>query len=118
MLQYETDEACLEAVAKIRWPEGFRCPRCDHDRACILSRQRIRQYYGCKYHASPMVGTLFENTRLPLSKWFAAIYLSSADKGGISVERLRKMINVQWRTAQLMMDKFRRAMANRKRFRL
>ena len=55
----------------------------------------------------------FENTRLPLTKWFVAIYLTTADKGGISAERLRKMIGLTWRTAQLMLDKIRRAMADR-----
>ena len=50
-----------------------------------------------------------------MSKWFAAIYLCSADKGGISAERLRKLIDVQWRTAQLMLDKIRRAMGDRDR---
>ena len=115
MRQFSSDEACLEAVAAIRWPAGFRCPRCHHDRACILARHRIRQCYRCQYQASPTVGTIFENTRLPLSKWFAAIYLCSADKGGISAERLRKLIDVQWRTAQLMLDKIRRAMGDRDR---
>ena len=113
--QFGTERDCLEAVAKIRWPEGFRCPRCEHDRAYVMTRHCIRRCRRCDYQASPTVGTLFENTRLPLHKWFAAIYLMSADKGGISAERLRKMIGVTWRTAQLMLDKLRRAMANQDR---
>lgn len=69
-----TNEACLETVAKIRWPAGFLCPLFGHDRTSILTRPRIRPCYGCMFHASTLVGTLFESTRLPLSKWFAAIY--------------------------------------------
>ena len=80
-----------------------------------MTRHCIRRCRRCDYQASPTVGTLFENTRLPLHKWFAAIYLMSAGKGGISAERVRKMIGVTWRTAQLMLDKLRRAMANQDR---
>ena len=80
-----------------------------------MTRHCLRRCPRCDYQASPTVGTLFENTWLPLHKWFAAIYLMSADKGGISAERLRKMIGVTWRTAQLMLDKLRRAMANQDR---
>lgn len=80
-----------------------------------MARHRIRRCQGCDYHASPTVGTVFEITRLPLTKWFAAIYLMTADKGGISAERLRKLIGVTWRTAQLMLDKRRQAIANQDR---
>jgi len=58
-------------------------------------------------------GTLFENTKLPLTKWFQAIYLMSADKGGISALRLSKMIGVSWRSAQRMLRKLRTAMGDR-----
>ena len=113
--RFGTERACLEAAARVRWRDGFRCPRCGHDRAYVLERHAIRQCRECAFQASPTAGTLFENTRLPLTKWFAAIYLATADKGGISAERLRKMIGVTWRTAQLMLDKIRRAMADRDR---
>ncbi|MCY3883805.1 MAG: IS1595 family transposase, partial [Gammaproteobacteria bacterium] len=111
--RFGTERECLEAVARVRWSEGFRCPRCGHDKAYVLKRHCIRQCASCAFQASPTAGTLFENTRLPLTKWFVAIYLATADKGGISAERLRKMIGVNWRTAQLMLDKIRNAMADR-----
>ena len=57
-----------------------------------MTRPCIRRCQRCDYQAPPTVGTLFEITRLPLHKWFTAIYLMSADKGGISAERLRKII--------------------------
>lgn len=61
-----------------------------------------------------MVGTLFENSRIPLWKWFAEIYLCRADKDRISAERLRKLIDVQRRTVPLMMKKIGRATAKLK----
>ena len=56
---------------------------------------------------------MFENTRLPMTKWFAAIYLMTTDKGELSAERLCKMIGGCWRSAQRMLDKLRAAMADR-----
>ena len=48
-----------------------------------------------------------------MTKWFAAIYLMTTDKGGLSAERMRKMIGVRWRSAQRMLDKLRATMADR-----
>ena len=50
-----------------------------------------------------------------MTKWFAALYLMMADKGGVSAGRLRKMIGVTWRSAQRMLDKLRATMADRDR---
>lgn len=111
--RFGTEEACLEAIASHRWRHGFRCPVCDHDKAWVLTRRRLRSCRQCGHQTSPTAGTLFENTRLPMRKWFAAIYLMTSDKGGISAERLRKTIGVTWRAAQRMLDKLRAAMADR-----
>ena len=111
--RFQSERHCLETVAQIRRGEGFSCPRCGHDRAYVLKRHCIRQCSKCAFQASPTAGTLFDNTRLPLTKWFVAIYLTTADKVGNSAGRLRKIIGVNWRTARLMLDKIRRAMADR-----
>ena len=111
--RFSTEEACLEAIAAHRWRDGFQCPACEHDRAWVCQRRRLRKCRACHHQVSPTAGTLFENTRVPMTKWFAALYLMTADKGGLSAERLRKMIGVCWRTAQRMLDKLRAAMADR-----
>ena len=111
--RFGTDEACLEAIAAHRWRNGFRCPACDHEQAWVLDRRCIRQCRKCGYQTSPTAGTLFENTRLPMTKWFTAIYLMTVDQDGPSAEQLRKMIGVCWRSAQRMLDKLRAAMGDR-----
>ena len=68
--RFSTDEACLEATAAHHWREGFRCPACGHDRAWVLDRQCIRQCHRCGHQTSPTAGTLFENTRLPMTSNF------------------------------------------------
>ena len=113
--KFATEEACLAELARRKWPDGFICPRCGHDRAHVLQRRRTRQCLACRHQSSPTAGTVFEHTKLPLAKWFAAIYLAVADKGGVSALRLSKMVGVSWPTAQSMLRKLRRAMGDRDR---
>ena len=67
----------------------------------------------CRRQTSVTTGTMFDHSKVPLTKWFAAIYLMATDKGGVSALRLSKLIGVQWRTARLMLRKLRAAMAER-----
>ncbi len=73
----------------------------------------MHQCSQCKYHVSLTTGTLFHSTNLPLVKWFWAIYLVAAEKGGISALRLSKQIGVSWPTARNMLKMIRTAMAHR-----
>ena len=113
--KFATEESCLTELARRKWPDGFICPRCGHDRAHVLQRRRLHQCAACRHQSSATAGTVFEHTKLPLAKWFAAIYLAAADKGGVSALRLSKMIGVSWPTAQSMLRKLRRAMGDRDR---
>ena len=113
--KFATEEACLAELARRKWPGGFICPRCGHDRAHVLRRRDTRQCLACRHQSSPTAGTVFEHTKLPLAKWFAAIYLTAADKGGVSALRLSRMVGVSWPTAQSMLRKLRRAMGDRDR---
>ena len=113
--KFAAEEACLAELARRKWPGGFICPRCGHDRAHVLQRRDTRQCLACRHQSSPTVGTVFEHTKLPLAKWSAAIHLTVADKGGVSALRLSKMVGVSWPTAQSMLRKLRRAMGDRDR---
>jgi transposase-like protein len=111
--RFGTEEACGEAMARQRWPEGFRCPRCGHDHGYAISTRQSYECTTCHYQASLTAGTLFHSTNLPLTKWFWAIYLTASDKGGISALRLSKQIGVSWITAHRMLRKIRIAMGHR-----
>ena len=111
--RYGTEEACTQALAQQRWPEGFRCPRCGHDHGYAITTRHSYECSECHYQASLTAGTLFHSTNLPLSKWFWAIYLAASDKGGISAMRLAKQIGVSWITASRMLRKIRIAMGHR-----
>ena len=111
--KYGTEKACAKALSKVRWPDGFYCPRCGCKKASYITTRKMHQCSQCKYHVSLTTGTLFHSTNLPLVKWFWAIYLIAADKGGISALRLAKYIGVSWPTARNMLKKIRTAMEHR-----
>ena len=111
--KYGTEAACAKALFQVRWPEGFYCPRCGCKKSSYITTRKMHQCSKCKYHVSLTTGTLFHSTNLPLVKWFWAIYLTAADKGGISALRLSKQIGVSWPTARNMLKKIRTAMEHR-----
>ena len=113
--QFSSVEACASFLAKRRWPDGFICPRCGHDRAHVITTRKVHQCALCQHQVSVTAGTLFHSTNLPLTKWFWAVYWVASDKGGISALRLSKLLEVSWPTAHRMLRKLRIAMGHRDR---
>jgi hypothetical protein len=74
--------------------DGFHCERCGHQKGWLLQTRHVYECAGCRHHTSVTAGTLFNNTKLPLVKWFWCIYWVSTDKGSISALRLTKLIGV------------------------
>ena len=111
--RFGTEEACSEALVKVRWPDGFICPKCGTRKYSYIKSRHLYQCCSCHHQASILSGTIFHSTNLPLVKWFWAIYLIASDKGGISALRLSKHIAVSWVTAQSILRKIRIVMAHR-----
>ena len=111
--RYGTERACEKVLFKIRWPDGFVCPRCNSIEVSYIKTRKIHQCSQCRHQVSITAGTLFHSTNLSLVKWFWAIYLTASDKGGISALRLAKHIGVSWPTARNMLKKIRTAMTDR-----
>lgn len=111
--RFASDEACASFLAQERWPDGFICPRCGHEKAHLITTRGLYQCTSCRHQVSVIAGTLFHSTNLPLRKWFWAIYWVGSDKGGISALRLSKLLNVSWPTAHRMLRKLRIAMGHR-----
>jgi ISXO2-like transposase domain/Transposase zinc-ribbon domain len=109
---FSTDEACLKEIAKTRWPEGFQCEKCGHDRGWLLKSRPVYECRRCHHQASVTAGTLFHATKLALTQWSWAIYWVSSDKGSVSAFRLSKLLGVSWRTAHKMLRKLRTAMGH------
>ncbi len=111
--RYGSEAQCREALAKARWPNGFRCPDCGHAGRCHLKRRDVYQCNRCKRQVSLTSGTLFAKTKLPLRTWFLAIYLLTQHKNGISALSLRRQLGVSYNTAWLLKHKLMQAMVER-----
>ncbi|BDM62984.1 IS1595 family transposase [Shewanella sp. NFH-SH190041] len=113
--QFHSENACLDYLKMQRWPDGFICPKCGHRQAYQIHTRELYECCQCHKQTSVTSDTLFHGTHIPLSKWFTAIYFIGSDKGGISALRLKKLIEVNWRTARLILKKLRIAMGHRDR---
>lgn len=111
--KFSTDSKCMRHLAQLRWPQGFQCPHCGHDHGYFISTRERYECSQCHKQTSLTAGTLFHATKLPLTKWFWAIYWVASDKGGISALRLSKLIGVNWRSAYSMLNKLRTSMGHR-----
>ncbi len=110
--RFGTDRQCAEHLARRRWHEGFTCPACGQGASSYVATRRLHQCTGCRRQTSLTAGTIFHKTRVPLRKWFWALYRMGQDKKGISAMMLRKEIGVSYPTAWLMLQKIRHAMAS------
>jgi len=111
--RFGSERACQKALEKMRWSDGFACPKCQHNKASRIKTRRLLQCSKCHFQVSLTSGTIFHKTRIPLQKWFWAIYLAGQDKGGVSAMRLSKQLDLGYKTAWLMLHKIRKAMSQR-----
>ncbi len=98
----------MEALIAMKWANGFVCPRCSHSQYNRLDSRRIPLFEcrKCAHQTSPLVGTIFEGTHLPLMKWFHTMELFLLPDG-ITAMRLSQIIRVTYKTAWLMLHKIR-----------
>src|SRR5258706_14001665 len=86
-----TEQVCREYLAKQRWTDGKAiCPYCEHDKCYIVQKGRRYKCAKCRLMFAVTVKTVFENSNVPLSKWFLAIYLIGSHKKGISSYQVAK----------------------------
>src|SRR3954468_11989948 len=111
--QFGSEDACREALFQMRWREGLTCPACGHRGFCALRTRKVFQCNRCKKQLSLTAGTVFQDTKLPLTAWFTAIYQLTQAKGGISSIELARRLGVRQPTAWLGKHKLMRAMAAR-----
>jgi hypothetical protein len=111
--RFASEEACLGAIAKARWPHGFVCPKCGHDDGTRLSKRRAIQCCSCRRQTSITAGTVFHKSKVPLLRWFWLIFLMTQDKGGISTKRAASLMGMHYTTIWNLMHKLRSAMSDR-----
>jgi transposase-like protein len=104
------DEAtCVAHFRAIRWANGAFCPYCGGMRIYNFSDGRTHKCGDCRKRFSIKVGTIFEDTKLPLRKWFIAIWLLNSHKKGIASTQLARDVGVTQKTAWFMLHRLRHA---------
>lgn len=104
---FNTEEKCKAAIAQERWGDGEAvCPYCgcSHTYACKDGRYSCSN---CNRKFSATVGTIFENTKISLRKWFMAMYLISSTKKGVSSHQLARDLAVTQKAAWFLLHKVR-----------
>jgi len=118
--QYGTEAQCEQALERARWPDGFVCPQCgtrEHSHFLADGRQ-YWQCAKCRAQCTVCSGTLFHATKLPLTKWFQAIYLVTQNKNNLSALSLKRHLGVAYSTAWRVKHKLLEAMRQRESRRL
>src|SRR5215207_3274019 len=111
LARFGTDQQCRDYLFAARWPEGFRCLACGHDDAYALKTKIVYECVACGKQHSLLAGTIFEQTKTGLSRWFLAIYLVTSSKRGISAMELKRQMGFgSYGTAWAWLHKIRRAM--------
>lgn len=112
--KYNSEDACIQALFDMRWPNGFVCDKCQSTKAYHLpSHPRVFECAKCGFQHSVTAGTVFHKTRTPLRKWFMASYLIAHDKRGVSALMISRELSIRYETAWLMCHKLRNSLSER-----
>src|ERR687887_249803 len=108
--QFGGEDECHAYLEELRWPSGVKCPRCGSAKISRIKARRQFDCDGCRYQFSVRVDTLFHDSKLPLWKWFLAVYLMVESKKGISANQLKRTLRVSYKTAWYLCHRIRSAM--------
>ena len=108
MEAFPDEQVCIDHLRAIRWEDGA-CPHCGSTKVYHFSDRRTHKCGDCRQRFSIKVGTIFEDTKLPLRKWFIAIWLITSHKKGIASTQLAKDIKITQKSAWFVLHRLRYA---------
>jgi transposase-like protein len=107
---FDTDEKCRELLVRLRWPNGPECLRC---KGAVVELATAKQLFYCKecdYQFTVTAATIFNDSHLPLTKWFLATLLLCEAKKGMSANQIKRTLGVSYKTAWYLCHRIRAAM--------
>ncbi len=107
---FDTDERCREMLVRLRWPNGAECPRCKMPAVELATAKQLFYCKGCDYQFSVTSGTIFNDSHLPLQKWFLATLLLCESRKGHSANQMKRELGVSYKTAWYLCHRIRYAM--------
>lgn len=114
--QFKDEALAREHLERLRWPNGPVCPHCGNEGGWKIASERRQGLYKCRAYAcgeqfTVTVGTAFERSKIPLTKWLMAVHLMCTSKKGISSHRISLILSVTYKTAWFMTQRIRLAMS-------
>jgi transposase-like protein len=110
MTRFSTDERCRELLTRLRFPDGVRCLRCKEHAVELETEKQLFYCARCDYQFTVTAGTVFNDSHLPLSKWFMATLLLCEAKKGMSACQVQRTLGVSYKTAWYLCHRIRAAM--------
>lgn len=108
--KFHSEERCREYLERLRWPEGVVCPQCASKKISRLHKRNQFHCDGCTHQFSVTAGTIMHDTKIPLWKWFLAVYMMVESKKGVSANQLKRTLEVSYRTAWYLCHRIRKAL--------
>ncbi len=107
---FADQDVCKAYLEELRWNSKTICPHCGNDKIYTFSKRFVYKCAKCRKPFSVTKGTIFENSPIPLQKWFASIYLLTSHKKGISSLQLSKDLGITQKSAWFVLQRIRFAM--------
>jgi transposase-like protein len=109
--QFGDEDSCRDYLEHLRWPEGVECPSCGSKSISRISTRKQFDCNSCRKRFSVKVGTIFQASHVPLTKWFLAVCIMCESKKGVSALQLKRMLNLgSYETAWFLCHRIRGAM--------
>ncbi len=106
---FSDEQRAFEFARDMRWPDGVFCPFCNGQEHSFISTRRIWKCKACKKQFSVRLGTIFEDSPLPLGKWLLVIWMLANCKKGVSSYEIHRAIEVTQKSAWFMLHRVRAA---------
>jgi len=108
--QFGSEDKCREYLTVLRWPEKVTCPRCKETKTSFIASRKQFDCDACRYQFSVTAGTIFNDSHLPLWKWFLCVYLLCESKKGMSANQIKRTLGISYKTAWYLCHRIRAVM--------
>jgi len=108
--EFGSERKCREYLEALRWPDEIMCPRCKKRKISRIVKRDQYDCDDCRYQFSVTAGTIFNDSHLPLWKWFLCVYLLCESRIGISANQIKRTLGISYKTAWYLCHRVRAAM--------
>ena len=109
--EFATERSCVEYLARVRWPEGIVCPKCEERTThYLIEKRKCYECKECRTQTYPTKGTVFYRSRTPLTVWFFVVFQMAKTRTGVSAKEIERQTGVTYKTAWRMCTLVRAAL--------